>query len=328
MAALALGLVSAAIQARVLGPVGRGELALAMVPGTLLAMLLCFGLPDYFARRAAQGTDPSELSKLAALLSIGIALVFAAPYAVLAEFQSPVGSDAWWILLLYAIGVPIFVYGYSLTGILLGAGSWKLVAALRVAPLVLIVVGLTVIALFVNAPTPLTVGILLVTVSALGPLGSLVKPELRPRGSISWTMAREALGFGLRGWFAGAVALLNQRIDLLLVTFIASAGGIGLYAVSTSLAAVLAGIANAIAMPARNKVTRGERHGVATAVSLTMLIAVTVATAVTLCLPMLIHVVLGDQFLAAAPVMTVLLFAQVPLAVPYRRRTPRLSLRR
>ena len=55
--ALLLGVASAAIQARALGPVGRGELATAMVPGTLLAMLTCLGLPDYFSRRVAIDGD-------------------------------------------------------------------------------------------------------------------------------------------------------------------------------------------------------------------------------------------------------------------------------
>ena len=55
IASLIFGIASAAIQARLLGPVGRGELAIAMVPGTLIAMLLSAGLPDFSARKAAIG---------------------------------------------------------------------------------------------------------------------------------------------------------------------------------------------------------------------------------------------------------------------------------
>jgi O-antigen/teichoic acid export membrane protein len=275
---LAFGLFSAAIQARLLGPIGRGELAVAMVPGTLLAMLLCFGLPDYFARKAAQGASLPILSKLAMLLSLAIGLVALIPYLLIIQVQTPVGSDAWWVLLTYAIGVPIFVYGYCLTGMLVGAGSWRFVAGLRVLPLLAIILGLLVIAVITNKPSPLVVGLLLVTISAAAPLSSLLKPALHPKGTISWGMVLEAFGFGIRGWPAGAIALLNQRVDLLVVTVIASAGDTGLYAVSTTLAAVLTGIANAIALPARNKLAQGERGDVAHTVALAMFVALIVAS--------------------------------------------------
>lgn len=314
MATLGFGLISAAIQARLLGPIGRGELAIAMVPGTLIAMLLCFGLPDFFSRKAAQGAALGLLSKLAVLLSLAIGIVVVVPYAFIVELQAPIGSDPWWLLIAYAIGVPVFVYGYCLTAMLVGSGSWKFVAGLRVVPQISIICGLLVVALCSNNPTPLLVGVILIGVSALAPLSSLLRPALHPRGALKWSMVREAFGFGMRGWPAGAIALLNQRVDLLVVTVIASPENTGLYAVATTLAAVLTGIANAVALPARNRVAQGEREGVPRTVALAMLIALVVAAITWLCLPLLIHVVLGDAFMSAAPVMAILLFAQVPLA--------------
>ncbi len=311
MLGLGLGLVSAAIQARILGPEGRGEIAVAIVPGTLLAMLLSFGLPDYFGRRAAQGRSLGETAAAAAGFAALIAVVCAVPYAAFIHAHTAAGSDPRWILVAYALASPVIVYGYCVTAAVAGADRWRAVAVSRFAPQLVTIVGLAVIA--GTVATPLSVGLLLVGTTLLGTLMPGIVARVRPHGRLRSDEIRPALAFGLRGWPAGGLALLNQRVDLLLLTVVATVTDVGLYAVATTLAAVLNAVAVSIAMPVRNRVVRGERDLAPAASAVTGAVVFVIAGVVALALPVLIPLVLGSAFLPAQSSMVILLLAQVPL---------------
>ena len=309
-----LGIVSASVQARVLGPSGRGVLATAMVPGTLVAMLLCFGLPDFVSRKAAQGENLGTLSKFSLWASLAIGSIAFVPYALLCGFQAPVGTSAWWLLIAYACTLPLYVYGYCLAWLTGGSGHWRSVSAVRLAPSVLSVIAILVLAIAFPPATPLGVGLILIGLTACCPLLYLFHKPAVPRGRVEWTMFRHAASFGARGWPAGTIALVNQRIDLLMMTMMAAHVELGYYAVATTLAAVLNAVANAIAMPARNRVARGDHSLVPAITAATILAVLVLAIAVSALLPLLVQVLLGPKFLPAVPVMTLLLLMQVPLA--------------
>lgn len=313
-ASMLVGIISAAVQARVLGPTGRGELATAMVPGTLLAMLLCIGLPDYVARKAAQAADKRRLSKLALIASLVIGAAAVVPYVLLSRFQASLWSNAWWLLVAFACTVPLFVYGYCLGGLAMGASYWKMIAVVRVVPGVLSVLCIVALALTLPTVTPLLVGLVLIGFTAVCPLIYLTLPSARPRGEVNRSMVTEAASFGFRGWTAGSVALVNQRVDLLMMTGMAANADLGYYAVATTLAAILNAVATSIAMPARNKVSRGDNSRISQTTASTMLVVLVLAAFVVVMLPVLVHVLLGPEYLPAIPVMSILLFMQVPLA--------------
>ncbi|MET3175518.1 UNVERIFIED_ORG: O-antigen/teichoic acid export membrane protein [Arthrobacter sp. UYCu721] len=309
---LGLGLVSAALQARLLGPEGRGELATAMVPAGMAAMLLCIGLPDYFARQAAKGKDLGRLSLTAGILGFGVGAVAVLPYIWIAGLLAPPGSSAWSLLIAYAVLTPVTTFGYCLMSIAVGAGYWKTVSIAKLAPQITAVVGL----LFLSLPgaSPATVGALLIGSTLLGLILPLARKVFWPFGRIKKSYFGAALSFGLRGWPSGAIALLNQRIDLLLLTAIASKEQLGFYAVATTLAAVLTTVSNSVAMPTRNRVAQGEIHIVPSTTAATMAVTFVLAIGVVLALPILVTLILGPDFLPAIPIMTVLLAAQLPLS--------------
>lgn len=311
---MVLGLGTAALQARLLGPAGRGELAIAMVPGGLIAILLSFGLPDFAARLAARGTRTRVLSSLAAVVGLAVGIVAFVPYVALARFQAPQGSDAWWLLVIWAAVVPLYIYGSTLTGAAIGGGRWLTSAGVRALPGLVALLVLTLLFLSGEEVSPLVVGSVLIATTVLTPLVYLVDRANWPQRTLDRTIIRDAARFGLRGWLASATALVNQRIDLLLVSTIARPQEIGLYAVSTTLAATLNAVANAIAMPNRNRVARGEVEGVAKTCAATMLLILVLAIVLAALVPFLISVFLGRAFAEAATPMLVLLAAQVPLA--------------
>lgn len=311
LSGMMLGVVSAAIQARVLGPIGRGDLATAIVPGTVFSMLVCLGLPDYFSRKAAQDGDGRSASKQAMVLSLIIGCVIIWPYMMAIGFLAPQGSDPWSLLQVYGFLTPIFVYGHCLVAIAMGISRWPLVAASRLLPQVFTVVGL--IFLSFGQPSAKDVGILLILSAVCGLLIPLGSKMIRPSGRLRARQYSAALSFGLRGWTAGSLALLNQRVDLLLLTVIAAKEDLGYYAIATTVASLVGTLSVAVGLPARNKVAQGDTgHAVSTtALVLTLTAAASVALAVAL--PWLLPIVLGAEFVPAISITWILIAAQVPL---------------
>lgn len=313
-ASTVFGLGTAALQARLLGPVGRGELAMAMVPAGIVAILLSFGLPDFAARRAAKGTNTRSLSRLALVAGIVIGVVAFVPYVLLAGLQAGERTEVWWLFVAWAAAVPLFVFGSTLTGVAIGSGRWVASAVVRALPgFIALVVLAALFFLHVDA-SPLLVGLILIATTVLSPLTYLVKGFARPTSTFGRELIVDATKFGARGWLAGATALVNQRIDLLMVSAIARPQEVGLYAVSTTLAATLNAVSNAVAMPNRNRVARGDVADVARTCAATMSLICCLALVVAAAVPLLIFVLLGPAFRDAAAPMFVLLAAQVPLA--------------
>lgn len=308
-----IGIGTAAVQARLLGPAGRGELAQAVVPATIIAMLACFGMPDFLAREAARHGDSRALSKATLIASLLIGAALLCPYVFLAQFQASMWSDAWWLLVVYAFSLPLFVYGYCLSGLAIGSGRWAIVAVIRVVPGLASLVVLVGLAVTKSVASPLIVGLVMLSFAALLPLAYAFQSFARPRGRLPMTTVRKGVAFGLRGWPAGALALINQRIDLLLVTAMATHSEVGYYAVATTLAAILNAIANAIALPARNRVARGDVSVISKMCAFTMTVICLIGVGLIAVLPVLVEVLLGATFLPAMPVMVILIVAQVPL---------------
>lgn len=312
MAAMALGVISAAIQARILGPEGRGELATAIVPGTVLAMLLCLGLPDYFARRAARDGSGKQATKLALVLSGAIGCFAVWPYVGLIRFITVPQSDAWWLLALFACLTPLFIFGYCLVAISMGLSNWYYVALSKVLPQVAAVVGL--IVLSYNNADVLSVGVLLIASSALGMLVPALGKAVRPSGTVFVVEVGQAFAFGLRGWTTGALGLLNQRIDLLLLTQMATKVDLGYYAVATTVASILNALSTAVGVPARNRAAQGQTEEIPRTVALVIFLTFSAGLVLCMNLGWLVPFVLGIEFEAAIPIIWILALAQVPLS--------------
>lgn len=309
---LVLGLASATLQARLLGPDGRGEIAIAIAPATVIAMLMCFGLPDYLSRQAARGAAVNGLAAVAALLSVGIGVVCALPYALFVVHQTEPGTAARTILIVYAAVSPLLVFGYCMSAVCAGSDRWDVITVSRFLPQASALAGLA--AMSIVGGDALGVGLLLVAASVAGAVYPTARTLIRPRARPRAVELTSALGFGLRAWPAGATALVNQRVDLLLLTVLAAPTQLGLYAVATTMAGVLTAFSNSLAMPVRNRVARGESAIVPAASSAATAVVLLVALVLIALLTPLIQLILGPAFLPARGAMIILLLAQVPLA--------------
>lgn len=297
-AVLVVNLGSGVVQARALGPEGRGELTVAMLWPSLIAGVGGLGLSDSVAyHTATEGTRPSRV--LATALAIGVPQILALVLIgwitlpiVLHGRPPQVLSDTrfyLWFLPLYAL--TFYPLGYLQGRLAMGSFNAMLLCTSLVSTVVLVVLWIW---------HQLTVqSALAASLASYAVTAALCFVILLGRRDLSWranpSLVRPLLWFGARRQIGNiAVTVLQQRLDLIVLSVVVSAGALGTYAVASSAGMV------AFTFPM--------------AASFVLYPAFARQTAATLPLAMARFLLVAGLFTAVGcPLLLVLL----PLAVPY-----------
>jgi O-antigen/teichoic acid export membrane protein len=145
-----------------------------------------------------------------------------------------------------------------------------------------------------------------------------LRPWRAPAG-VDRGLVRGLLAFGTRSHGGNVAAMLNERLDQLLISVFLAPASLGLYVVAVTLTSVtgLVGASTAgVALPAVASASAAERAGQARRlVAVTLLASVAVTVPVILALPLLIHLFFGHAYAAAAGPGRVLLVAAVAFSV-------------
>lgn len=233
-----VALFSGPILAQALGVEGRGQVAAAVAPLTLMVTVATFGIPEAVTWVTARSP---HLARNAAGRGIAI-LVIAGILATAAVALTPGwlsgGNPSVQQLIIIA---SLAIVPNLLVGVLRGVASamhnWRLVTIERMLTsslrlLALIPFWLT------GTLTPLVATI---TIAAMPALGAFVyigqMRRLHPR---SLEVPRESrvgglMGYGLRIWIGGLSGILLSRVDQVLMTPLAGTYQLGLYVVAVSV---------------------------------------------------------------------------------------------
>jgi O-antigen/teichoic acid export membrane protein len=309
---LILNLFTGLVLARALAPAGRGEVAAALVVAQLFGWFASFGARQALTYRIS--VEPASARALVATWlcmlpfagGIGIAL---AELALPALFSAQ-SSEALDVARVFALTTALFCWSEMVYGGILGHQRFLQWNLLRVGQPALIAVGyvcfeltsgLTVdTALYVNAGA-------LAIVPAIG-LGSLIRSH--GLGLPRVQLARESLSYGLRSHLGGLAAMLNARLDLLLMPAFLSAASVGHYAVSTNVVGVIAGITGTlsyIVLPAAaRKGAQGSRT-VVLSMHATFVVGLATAAGLAIAAPLLIPLLYGEAFRPSVTPMLLLL---------------------
>jgi O-antigen/teichoic acid export membrane protein len=235
-ATLLLGLATAVVIARELGPAGQGLFAVAY---SLTLMLVQFGglglttANPYFVAR-----DPTAIPRVVAnsisfAAGLGVLLI-ALGAAIKAVFPDAVEGLGWTPLLVTLVGVPAALAALFLQSVLLGGGRMVAYNAIEVGQ-----AALTLAALLVGLVAfdlQITGVLAVLTASRYAAAVSYVL-ALRTRLRLpDRTLARRMLAYGSRIYVALLVSFLVIRLDLLLVNGYLGATEAGLYSVAATLA--------------------------------------------------------------------------------------------
>jgi O-antigen/teichoic acid export membrane protein len=230
-------LATAPLLARLLGVVGRGELAAATAPLMLGIGAMTFGLPEaltYFLARGTRGVRRPVAMSLSALFSAGL-LGAAAIYVISAPLASR-DSEVAKLIATAAVALPFALVLGGVRGIASGLHLWSLVALERSVGSVARLIGLYLLAA-VGMLTPASATACI----ALSTFAGLVVYVRLP-----WLMTRRyevrdaAAGsaymrFGLGIWGVSLAGVFLSRLDQLLLLPLAGAFVLGIYAVAVSI---------------------------------------------------------------------------------------------
>lgn len=316
-------LASGLLAARLLLPEGRGALAIAILWPTTLAYLLLFGLSDAVLYHSANRREPPErvfaaalwlgLSLSALAMLAGHLVVIPLAYGHLDAGTRELASALLWLIPLHILGL---VFQEMLRG------HHRMVAwnALRIA----LGVGYVLFILAVLALGPATVdGFGLAYLASHVPPMAGALALCGAAGWVGWRLhadtARRLLGYGARLHVGAVVAMLNGRIDQMLIAWALSPALMGLYVVAVTVSQITATLANSITMVAwpRAAAASDADRPIVIGRFLRLTVALMLATTIVLWIaaPWLIALLFGPAFAEATPVVRVLLLGALPIAI-------------
>ena len=319
----ALGLAVSLALARLLGPDGRGQYAVAiLLPGMLYA-LATFGLPSSTTFYSGRGRSLRSLRRvtltMVAAASVWLIALALVALPLLEGNLLSTAPDS--LLRLMLIAIP-FQFGASLMGcILFGrqrVRGYNLVMVLQAGALfvlVILLVGVLRLGVYgaVFAFLATTAG---ASVAVFLELRRAVAADEPGREPVRY---RELLTYGMKLYPSVITSFFNFRADVFLLSWLlASDSQIGFYVVAVSLAEMTFYVpdsVSAIFFPRVAATTRQDADASAAQVSrITLLITMAVALAIVPAALVVFHTILPD-YTASIPALIVLLPGVVSLSV-------------
>jgi O-antigen/teichoic acid export membrane protein len=312
---LGTGLVTSILNARFLGPDGRGEQSAMLALVLLMSSLATLGLPVsliYNLKRYPQ--DSSKLLGSALLLSTGLGIVsgiigvVVLPYW-LSKYSPEVIQWAQWFM----VGVPFSTVAYVGWATLEGREEFSLVNKTR--PLqIFVTLGVMLGLVGFNRLVPVTSALAYFLPTIVIPLWLLpyVWRQVSPRFLSIKTSIQRLLSYGIRAYGIDVLVTLSGQIDQLLVVGLLSPTSMGLYVVALSLSRTLNVFQQAIVMVLFPKVAARSKPEVIASVGqaarLGILLFASVAIVVVPLGSVLISILYGKEFLVTVPVFQILVF--------------------
>lgn len=305
----AASFVSGPLQARALGPAGRGELAAIVAPLAMVAFITTFGQPEYATREVARGRSMARVigsvyPSVFLLSTIGgVALWLLAPE--LADGRDAVTH----YLRIGSVLLPAGALTALMTGAAAGASRFGLVGLAQVSGAVSY--SLTVGVLYLLGELTLrTAAVAFIATGTLPLLLFLI--ALRPGAPrFSREIQRAGFGFGSRAWLGAVAITLNSVLDQVLMAGLTTSRQLGLYVVAVTFSALPRMFVSPLASAILPRVSGGDSAVVARAcrvsIAASLLAGLGLAGAAYFAIPLLF----GSDFSDAYQMTVVMLFAQV-----------------
>lgn len=305
------GFITGPIQARALGPAGRGDLAAITVPVTLAPAILGLGMTLFAYRELPKGRSIEEVVGSVGVPMVAIGLLCAAAAVPVADALAGGREVVRTFLIVGFLSMPVLMFAELMSSSLGALQRWR---ALVVATLIpFLVPFVAIVALSVSGH--LTVGSAAVATIA-GSVFVLVPglSLLRRRPIFRVSLARRSISYGMRAWLGGLAQLANLRLDQVLMITAVSSRELGLYAVAVTFAGAPLLAIGSLAPPLMSRVAAGETNLVPRAVRMAIAGTVVLNLAVAAITPSVLSLLFGSRFSGAIPMTLVLLAANVPYA--------------
>lgn len=309
---IAINAVNTILIARLLGPDGRGQYAVAIAIAVIGAQVLSLGLQSantYFVARDRNLLEQLTSNSLVLAGTVTVLGIGAFGVISLVPAASPVPLGLTGLAL---VTVPPALLALNLRSLLLGIGE------VRPYNLIDVVAGvsgmfMTLALALTGAATPAT--LLLVAIAVAGISVGIAVRGLRPHlaglARPSATLLKRSSAYGFRIYLATGFGLLVLKADLLVVQFEDGTEASGLYSVASSIADmlwILPGVVGQILFPrlsaiadVRQRWRLTLRTTAGTLIAFVPILAVTALVA-----PIMVEVMFGEAFQSAAGPLRIL----------------------
>ena len=315
-------LASGILAARLLGPEGRGELAVVILWPSLIAALGALGISaSVIYHSATRSEPPARIFASSMILGGSLSLVLMAAGLVLvpfayADYRPEVRDIAYFYLLI----IPVGYFALHMSSMFQGGlklGVWNLLRTLVHVNYVVFIL-LFLFADYVSVRGFAAASLLANFFMVIAAIGFLNR-----EGWIGWRprlqTIKSLLRYGLKVHPAAALAIAGERLDQVLISLWLAAIDLGLYVVALAVAGtayLLGGTISHIAFPkiANQPSDGGKAEVLGRYMRLTVAVTLVAAAGLFALAPWLVELVFGEAFLPSVPVVRILLLGALPLA--------------
>jgi O-antigen/teichoic acid export membrane protein len=309
-----LTLISSPLQARALGPTGRGELAVIMVALGFGSLILGLGLPAYVMRESSRAEKP--LGNL--LGSTGAVAVALGGLCVLAAYPLSgfIAEGRETVRIFVLIGfvlMPVTLLIGLFEAVRWGQQRWRPFMISRLIPAVGGTVG--VVVMFVT--DTLTVGSMAAMLMVLGLLAAVpLVGVVRHARPVQWDrqVARQGFAFGVKAWAGRLTNVANQRLDQLVMIKFVTSRELGFYVMAVTISGLTNVVATATVGAMSPRVAAGDHAFAARATRVTLASITLASAALFVVVPFIVPLLFGSAFKPVVPMAQILLVAAIPLA--------------
>lgn len=249
---LLFAFATSVVIARVLGPAGRGEFALVNTVARLVALVSNVGISAatiYYLNQ--DKTQRPLITTTALLLQLGLTLVATLvtfglmPWLVAVVLQSQISQT---VALLTLVLIPLTALSIAINNVLVGLNQINAFNYARIiaagAQFLLVVLLVVLLSLGVTGALIATGLSLLLAIGYVGTRLHVLLPRLRLQISQQWS--RILASYGVKTWIGNILQYFNYRLDFFIVNLFTGVSGVGLYAVTVTLAEFIWYIPNAV----------------------------------------------------------------------------------
>lgn len=314
LSALVAGFAATVLIARVLGPSGRGVVALATTSTVFAAAIGSVGLSNALAVEAGKGG-----ARTAAPVALGLTLAVGIPLAIVWGAVGVFGESLWQLKtttagILFATGCLLLVTLNMLRGVLIGTQEYGAIARGRVVFAVLLATLSGALAAFgaLTATSAIAASFFAVGGQAAWYWTCLDRPNVP---SLPRKALKAMTQYAIRSQPGMLFQTISYRYDLILVGALLTTTDAGLYAVALALAELgwLAIDAAGIIVLGRAVTDRKSVTAGALAIRATVVLAGAQAIVLLAVTPILLPLAFGDAFSGAYPALAAMLPGVVAL---------------
>jgi O-antigen/teichoic acid export membrane protein len=309
-------LLSGPLQARALGPAGRGDLAAITVVGSFLPIVAGLGLEMFVARETARGTPLRDILGTVGIVTVVIALIIVPLGFPISTWLAHGRSTVHFFILIQFLLLPLSLCGQLMYYALVGLERWSTLMLVRMIPIV--GPAIVIIVLYVTHSMTIIAVAAATSIAALIALvpASRVVPRLTTL-RIRLPLLRSAFPFSLYTWLGTLAVMTNGRIDQLIMVGVTSSRQLGLYAVAVTATLPATQIISGVGSPLLSRIAAGERHLVRQTLRTTVLIVIALDICVAGVTPFALPFLFGNAFREAIPMALILLVAVVPFSATF-----------